>query len=96
MIGVVVGTTPAASKPISGQFTVNASELAVNPQRWNAEPQTGFLGTTTCADFNHLSACVPMNLILRAPSTPKSTFTLDQAITTLGNFEVGYLYIDYP
>jgi hypothetical protein len=96
LYGVVVGTTPAASKPIGGQFTVNASELAVNPQRWNAEPITGFLGTTTATAQAHLSKVYPLNLAMRAPTTPKSTFSLDTAITTTGNFEVGYLYIDYP
>lgn len=94
LYGIVVGTTPAASKPISGQFTVNASELGINPLRWNAEPITGFLGTTTAGTLAHLSGVEGLNLILRAPSTPKSTFTLDQSITTAGNFEVGYLYTD--
>jgi hypothetical protein len=96
LFGLVVGTTPAASKPFSGQFTANASELAINPQRWNMEPQTGFLGTTTAADYDHISAVIGMNMVLRAPSTPKGTFTLDQAVTTAGNFEVGYMYIDFP
>lgn len=96
LYGVIVGTTPAASKPISGQFTANASELAINPQRFNAEPITGFLGTTTAGTLIHISECAPLNMALRAPSTPKGTFTLDTAITTLGNFEVGYLYIDNP
>lgn len=96
LFGVIVGTTPAASKPISGQFTVNASEFAINPQRWNQEPITGFLGTTTAGALAHISEVGPLNMALRAPSTPKGTFTLDQAITTLGNFEVGYMYVDNP
>lgn len=96
LYGVVVGTTPAASKPIGGQFAVSASEFAINPQRWNAEPITGFLGTTTAGAQAHISEVGPLNLGLRAPSTPKGTFTLDTAITTAGNFEVGYLYIDNP
>lgn len=94
LYGVVVGTTPAASKPISGWFSVNASEIAINPQRWAAEPITGFLGTTTTGAQAHISAMAPINLLLKAPSTPKAQFSLDQAITTAGNFEVGYLYID--
>jgi hypothetical protein len=94
--GVVVGTTPAASKPISGQFSCSASELGINPQRWNAEPITGFLGTTTAGTLAHLSFVKHLNIALRAPSTPKTSFTLDQAITTLGNFEAGYIYIDNP
>ncbi|MGH7743894.1 MAG: hypothetical protein ACREQ5_03625 [Candidatus Dormibacteria bacterium] len=94
LFGVVVGTTPAASKPISGQFSVNASEFTLNPQQFNAEPITGFLGTTTAGALAHISKVVPMNLGWNTPSTPKASFTLDQAITTAGNFEVGYMYLD--
>lgn len=96
LVGLVVGTTPAASKPIGGSFIINASEMAVNPQRWCAEPITGFLGTTTAAVQAHLSGMYPINLALRAPSTPKASFALDLAITTAGKFEVGYLYVDNP
>lgn len=96
LVGVVVGTTPAASKPIGGQFFVNASELAVNPQRWVAEPITGFLGVSVVGNQVHLSDTGPINLALRAPSTLKGNFALDLAITTAGNFEVGYIYIDFP
>jgi hypothetical protein len=94
LFGVVVGTTPAASKPISGQFSVNASEFTLNPQRFNAEPITGFLGTTTAGTLVHIGKVVPLNLGWNTPSTPKATFTLDQAITTAGNFEAGYMYLD--
>jgi hypothetical protein len=96
LVGVVLGTTPAASKPIGGYFFVNASELAINPQRWIAEPITGFLGTSTTGQQVHLSDTGPMNLALRAPSTLKANFALDLAITTAGNFEVGYVYVDFP
>lgn len=96
VVGAVVGTTPAAQKGISGQFLVNASELSVNPIRFNAEPILGFLGTTTTAALAHLSKMVGINLDLNAPSTPKSSFSLDAAITTLGHFETGYIYIDNP
>jgi hypothetical protein len=96
LYGVEVETTPATVKPNAGQFTVNASELAINPQRWNAEPITGQLGATVVGSLAHISACAPINMALRAPSTPKGTYTLDIAITTLGNFEVGYMYLDYP
>lgn len=97
MVGVVVGTTPAAQKGISGQFTVNASELFVNPQRFSAEVLNGFLGTTTTGNQAHLTIAGPINLgFTTNPSTPKSTFSLDTAITTAGNFEMGYLYIDNP
>jgi hypothetical protein len=96
MFGVVVDTTPAASKPISGWFSVNASEISINPQRWAAEPITGLLGTTTTGALAHISGAYPCNLALNAPSTPKAQFNLDQAITTAGNFEVGYMYIDQP
>lgn len=96
IVSVVEDTTPAASKPISGQINVSASELSVNPQRFNIEPITGFLGTTTTGALAHLSKVAPLNLNLYAPSTPKSAFTLDQAITTAGEFETGYIYIDNP
>jgi hypothetical protein len=96
LCGVVVGTTPAAQKGISGQFTTNASEFSINPQRWNAEPILGFLGTTTTGAQDHLSLVQGLNLGWRTPSTPKATFTLDTAITTAGNFEMGYLYVDNP
>jgi hypothetical protein len=96
LYGVEVESTPATVKPNAGQFTVNASELAINPQRWNAEPITGQLGATVVGSLAHISSCSPLNLALRAPSTPKGTYSLDIAITTAGNFEVGYLYLDYP
>lgn len=96
LVAVVVGTTPAASKPIGGSFFVSASELAINPQRWIAEPITGFLGTSTTGQQVHISDTGPINLALRAPSTLKGNFALDLAITTAGNFEVGYMYIDFP
>jgi hypothetical protein len=96
-VGVVVGTTPAAQKGISGQFIVAASELLQNPLRWESESQPGFLGTTTTGDFVHLSINGPMNLGFKTnPSTPVASFTLDTAITTLANFEVGYLFVDNP
>lgn len=94
--GVVVGTTPAASKEIAGQFAVNAGELVLNPQRWNAEPITGFLGTTTAGALAHISKMEGVNIRLKSPSKPINTFALDIAITTAGNFEVGYLYQDAP
>lgn len=96
LFGVVVDTTPTASNPIAGQFTVNASELAINPQRWVTEPITGFLGTTTAGTLAHISAVFPININLRAPSTPKATFTNDIVLGAAGNFEVGYMYLDNP
>lgn len=96
LYGVVVETTPAASKPVSGQFAVTAGELNINPQRWNAEPLTGFLGTTTSGNLAHISAVPGLNLRLRSPSFVKGSFMLDTAITTLCDFEVGYLYVDAP
>jgi len=44
----------------------------------------------------HISVAAPLNLGFRCPSTPKGSFTLDAALTTAANFEVGYLYMDYP
>ncbi|MGD0645910.1 MAG: hypothetical protein ABSA75_13470 [Candidatus Bathyarchaeia archaeon] len=96
LYGVVVESTPATVKPVAGQFSTNASEFVINPPRWNAEPITGQLGATVVGSLAHISACAPLNLGLRAPSTPKGTFTLDAALTTAANFEVGYLYMDYP
>jgi|SRR5208337_786083 len=97
MVGVVVGTTPAAQKGISGQFVVAASELMLNPQRFAAEVINGFLGTTTTAGTAHLSIAAPMNLGFKTnPSTPKASFALDVAISTTANFEMGYLFIDNP
>jgi hypothetical protein len=96
LFGIVVESTPATVKPVAGQFTVNASEFSINPQRWNAEPITGQLGATVVGSLAHVSEFGPLNLALRAPSTPKGTFTLDVALTTAANFEVGYMYIDYP
>jgi hypothetical protein len=96
IIMVVLQTTPAASKPFGGQAAVSAGELSVNPQRWNIEPLTGFLGVTTAGNQAHLSHAGPLNLNLRAPSTLKSTFTLDLAVTTAGAFATQYLYIDNP
>jgi len=96
-VGVVVGTTPAASKPLSGQFNVNASEMFVNPQRFAMEPIQGFLGATTAGALDHLTKAGPMNLgFTTNPSTPKATISLDTTITTTGNFEMGYIYIDNP
>lgn len=94
LYGLLVGTTPAASKPVSGQFAVTAGELVLNPQRWNAEPIPGFLGTTTAGALDHLAKVEGLNIRLKAPSFVKGSFTLDTAITTAGNFEVGYLYQD--
>lgn len=94
LYGIVVDSTPAAQKGISGQFAVNAGELVLNPQRWNAEPITGFLGTTTAGSLVHISKAEGLNIRLKSPSFVKSTFTLDTAITTAGNYEVGYLYQD--
>jgi len=94
--GVVVGTTPAASKPIGGQFNVSAGELNINPLRWQAEPITGFLGTSTTGALAHLSLYEGLNIRLRSPSRVVGSFELDTAITTAGNFEVGYLYVDSP
>ena len=96
LYGVVVESTPATVKPVSGQFSSNASEFVINPPRWNAEPITGQLGATVAGSLAHISACAPLNLGLRAPSTPKGSFTLDAALTTAANFEIGYLYMDYP
>jgi hypothetical protein len=96
LFGIAVDTTPTASNPIAGQFTVNASELAINPQRWVTEPITGFLGTTTAGTLAHISHLYPINLNMRAPTTPKSTFTNDIVLGSAGNFEVGYMYIDNP
>ena len=96
LYGVLEETTPATVKPNVGQFTVNASEFAINPQRWNAEPITGQLGATVVGSLAHISAVAPLNLALRAPSTPKGAFMLDVALTTASNFEVGYMYMDYP
>lgn len=96
LYGMLEETTPATVKPNAGQFTVNASELVINPQRFNAEPITGQLGATVVGSLAHISTCAPLNLGLRAPSTPKSSFMLDVAITTQSNFEMGYMYLDYP
>jgi hypothetical protein len=94
--GIVEESTPATVKPVAGQFSVNASEIAINPQRWNAEPITGQLGATVVGSLAHISAVAPINIALRAPSTPKSSFMLDAGLTTAANFEMGYLYLDYP
>jgi hypothetical protein len=96
LFGIAVDTTPTASNPIAGQFTVNASEIKINPQRWVAEPITGFLGTTTAGTLAHISAMYPINLTMNAPTTPKATFTNDIVLGSAGNFEVGYMYIDNP
>lgn len=96
LYGVAVDTTPTTVQPVAGQFTVNASELAINPQRWNAEPVGPSLGAVVTGGLAHVSECAPLNLALRAPSTPKGTFKPDSTVTVAGNFEVGYLYIDYP
>jgi hypothetical protein len=94
LFGIAVDTTPAASKPISGWFAVNATELSINPLRWAAEPITGMLGTTVAGGLAHISAMAPLNLSMKAPTTPKAQFNLDQAVTNAGNFEVGYMYQD--
>lgn len=97
MVGVVLAATPSASHPMAGQFTVNASELTVNPQRFNAEVITGDLGTVVCGNLAHLSIAGPMNLgFTTNPSTLHASFALDQAIGAAGQFEMGYLYIDNP
>ena len=96
LYAVAVDTTPTAVEPLTGQFTWNASEFAINPQRANLEAVPGFLGTTTAGQLAHLTRCEPLNLALRAPSTPKATFQNDVVIGTAGNFEAGYLYIDNP
>jgi hypothetical protein len=96
LYGVVVGTTPAAQKGIGGQFAVNEGAFVFNPLRWNAEPITGFLGTTTTGALAHISKVEGLNLKLKSPATPIGTFVLDVAITTAGNFEIGYLYQDVP
>jgi hypothetical protein len=70
--------------------------MSVNPQRFAAEPITGFLGTTTVAGLAHISLSYPINLGFNTPSTPKAQFNLDQAITTAGSFEMGYMYVDNP
>lgn len=92
LYAVVVGTTPAASKPISGTMIMSAAELAINPQRFQVEPVTGFLGTTTAGTIAHLTKIEWIDLRITAPSTIVSTFFLDQALTTTGNFAVGTLY----
>jgi hypothetical protein len=51
---------------------------------------------STAGTLNHIAKVAPLNLALRAPSTPKASFTLDVAVTTAGNFEAGYMYIDNP
>ena len=96
LYAVAVDTTPTAVNPIQGQFTWNASEFAINPQRANLEPVPGFLGTTTAGQLAHVTRVEPLNLALRAPSTPKATFQNDVVLGAAGNFEAGYLYIDNP
>lgn len=96
IITYVVGTTPAPSKPVAGTLTVSAGELAYNPQRFQIEPITGFLGTTTAGQKVPLSHAGPMNLSLRTPSTLISSMFLDISITTAGNFGTQYMYIDNP
>ena len=58
------------------------------------EPLTGFLGTTTSDTLAHLSKIEGLNIRLKSPSFVKSSFALDIAITTAGNFQTGYLYQD--
>lgn len=96
LYGIAVDTTPTTVNPVAGQFTVNASEFAINPQRWNAEPVGPSLGAVVTQGLAHVSEVAPLNLALRAPSTPKGVFTPDVTVGTAGNFEVGYLYVDYP
>jgi hypothetical protein len=96
LYGIAVEITPTTVNPIAGQFTVNASELALNPQRWNAEPVGPILGAATIPALAHISKVAPLNLALRAPSTPKGTFTNDIVLGAAGKFEVGYMYIDNP
>lgn len=93
-VGALVGTTPAASKPVAGQFSINAPELSQNPLTWNADPITGFLGTTTTGQQVHLSTAFPMNMLWKTTSTIYSKFTLDTAISTAGNFAMQYIYRD--
>jgi hypothetical protein len=96
LFGIAVDTTPTTVNPVAGQFTINASELAINPQRWNAEPVGPSLGAVVTQGLAHISQVGPINMALRAPSTPKSTFTPDVTVAVSGNFEVGYMYLDYP
>jgi hypothetical protein len=96
LYGVALDTKPTTVNPVAGQFAVNASELAVNPQRWNAEPLGPSLGAVVTQALAHISECAPLNLALRAPTTPKGTFIPDVTVGVAGNFEIGYLYVDYP
>jgi len=96
VIATVVGTTPAASKPFGGMMQIIAGELSVNPLRFAIEPITGFLGTTTAGQKLPLTHAGPLNISLRAPSNVKSSFTLDTAVTTAGNFATQYMYLDNP
>ena len=91
LYGVAVDTTPTTVNPVAGQFTINASELAINPQRWNAEPVGPSLGAVVTQGLAHISACEPLNLVLRSPSTPKGVFAPDVTVGVAGDFEVGYL-----
>lgn len=94
--GIAVDTTPTTVNPVAGQFQVVASELAVNPQRWNAEPVGPSLGAVVTQGLAHISGVEPLNLPIKAPTLLKGVFTPDVTVGTAGNFEVGYLYIDYP
>lgn len=96
LYGALVGTTPAASKPVAGVFAATAGELVLNPQRFNAMPLTGFLGTSTSNQISYIAKIEGLNIRLKSPSFVKGSFILDLAITTLADFEVGYLYQDAP
>jgi len=96
LYGMLVGTTPAASKPATGTFTANEGQFVLNPQRWQAEPITGFLGTTVAGTLAHISRSEGLNVRLKSPARPIGSFQLDVALTTAGTFEVGYLYQDSP
>lgn len=95
LYSIVESTTPAASKPFGGQIQAVETAFNVTPLSMQIEPIQGFLGTTTTADVVHITRKL-FNVPMRTPANPKSSFTLDTAVTTAGNFETGYMYVDNP
>lgn len=93
--GVAVDTTPTASQPLDGEFSLNETGLAINPLGYYGEsPGAGLLGTTTANQCAHITALECLNIFLKTNAKIVGKFTNDVTLTAAGKFEVGFLYQD--
>ena len=96
LTALVVGTTPATAKGISGKYRLSSSGLkGMGDLEFSAEPIPGVLitdATTPSVQESARLTIVPVDAKITDPCDIDDYFNLAVAVTTTGNFAIGVLF----